>query len=81
MLSRRDSLTEVAETTAPGTFTFAELSGVDYKHTQLLESKNPPCPKLDTIEKLAKREYRSINNMCEVLLEIGLKELKKKGRA
>ncbi|MBI5149565.1 MAG: helix-turn-helix transcriptional regulator [Candidatus Omnitrophica bacterium] len=32
----------------------AELSGVDYKHIQLLESKNPPAAKLDTIEKLAK---------------------------
>jgi len=32
----------------------AELSGVDYKHIQLLESKNPPAAKLDTIEKIAK---------------------------
>ena len=32
----------------------AELSGVDYKHIQLLESKDPPAAKLDTIEKLAK---------------------------
>jgi len=32
----------------------AELSGIDYKHIQLLESKNPPAAKLDTIEKLAK---------------------------
>jgi transcriptional regulator with XRE-family HTH domain len=32
----------------------AELSGVDYKHVQLLEGKNPPAAKLDTIEKLAK---------------------------
>ena len=30
----------------------AELSGVDYKHVQLLESKNPPAAKLDTLEKL-----------------------------
>lgn len=32
----------------------AELSGVDYKHIQLLESKDPPAAKLDTLEKLAK---------------------------
>ncbi len=32
----------------------AELSGVDYKHIQLLESKNPPAAKIDTIAKLAK---------------------------
>ena len=31
----------------------AELSGVDYKHIQLLESKNPPAAKIDTLEKLA----------------------------
>ena len=32
----------------------AELSGIDYKHIQLLESKDPPAAKLDTLEKLAK---------------------------
>ncbi|MDP8264167.1 MAG: helix-turn-helix transcriptional regulator [Candidatus Aceula lacicola] len=32
----------------------AELSGVDYKHIQLLESKNPPAAKLNTVEKIAK---------------------------
>ncbi len=32
----------------------AELSGVDYKHVQLLEGKKPPAAKLDTLEKLAK---------------------------
>ena len=31
----------------------SELAGIDYKHIQLLESKNPPAAKLDTIEKLA----------------------------
>lgn len=31
----------------------AELSGIDYKHIQLLESNDPPAAKLDTIEKLA----------------------------
>ena len=32
----------------------AELSGVDYKHIQLLESKNPPAAKLGTLDKIAK---------------------------
>jgi transcriptional regulator with XRE-family HTH domain len=32
----------------------AEISGIDYKHIQLLESKNPSAAKLDTLEKLAK---------------------------
>ena len=32
----------------------SELSGVDYKHIQLLESKNASSPKLETIEKIAK---------------------------
>ena len=32
----------------------AELSGIDYKHIQLLESNNPPAAKLNTVEKLAK---------------------------
>jgi transcriptional regulator with XRE-family HTH domain len=32
----------------------SDLSGIDYKHIQLLESKNPPAAKLDTLEKLAK---------------------------
>ncbi len=32
----------------------AELSGVDCKHIQLLESNNPSSVKIDTIEKLAK---------------------------
>ena len=32
----------------------AELSGVDYKHIQLLESDRPSAVKIDTIEKLAK---------------------------
>lgn len=32
----------------------SELSGIDYKHIQLLESNNAPVAKLDTIEKLAK---------------------------
>lgn len=32
----------------------AELAGVDYKHIQLLESKNPPSIKIKTLEKIAK---------------------------
>jgi len=32
----------------------SELSRIDYKHIQLLESKKTPAAKLDTIEKLAK---------------------------
>ena len=32
----------------------SELSGIDYKHIQLLESSKAPAAKLDTIEKLAK---------------------------
>ncbi|MDH4199082.1 MAG: helix-turn-helix domain-containing protein [Spirochaetia bacterium] len=30
----------------------AALSGVDYKHIQLLESKNPPAARIDTLEKI-----------------------------
>jgi len=32
----------------------AELAGIDYKHVQRLESRNPTDVKLETIEKLAK---------------------------
>jgi len=32
----------------------SELSGIDYKHVQLLESSKAPAAKLDTVEKLAK---------------------------
>ena len=32
----------------------AEVSGVDYKHIQLLESQNPSIAKIDTVEKIAK---------------------------
>lgn len=31
----------------------AELSGIDYKYLQKLESKNPSSPTLDTLSKLA----------------------------
>jgi transcriptional regulator with XRE-family HTH domain len=43
----------------------AELSGVDYKHIQLLESKNPPAPKLDTLQKLAKAFKISPSKLLE----------------
>lgn len=32
----------------------AYLAGIDYKHLQRLESKNPSAPTLATLEKLAK---------------------------
>lgn len=32
----------------------AEMAGVDYKHIQFLESKNPPAARIDTLEKIAK---------------------------
>lgn len=32
----------------------AELTNIDYKHIQLLESKQPCAARIDTIEKLAK---------------------------
>jgi transcriptional regulator with XRE-family HTH domain len=32
----------------------AELTNIDYKHIQLLESKQPSAARIDTIEKLAK---------------------------
>lgn len=41
----------------------SELAGVDYKHIQLLESKNPPAAKIDTIEKLAKAFKISPSNI------------------
>jgi transcriptional regulator with XRE-family HTH domain len=31
----------------------AEISKVDYKHIQRLESKNPPYARIDTLEKIA----------------------------
>ncbi len=32
----------------------SEVSGIDYKYIQRIESKNPPNIKLETIERLAK---------------------------
>lgn len=39
----------------------SELSGVDYKHIQLLEGKNPTCARIDTAEKLAKAFNMSLS--------------------
>jgi len=43
----------------------AELSGIDYKHIQLLESINPPAAKLDTLEKLAKAFKINPSNLLD----------------
>ncbi len=43
----------------------AELAGIDYKHLQKLEGKNPSCVRLDTIEKLAK----AFNTDCSQLIK------------
>lgn len=43
----------------------AELAGVDYKHIQLLEGKNPPVPKLDTVEKIAKAFNVSVAKLLD----------------
>lgn len=32
----------------------AEKTGINYKHLQRLEGKNPPAIKIDTLEKIAK---------------------------
>lgn len=32
----------------------AELTEIDYKYVQRLESKNPPAVKIDTIQRIAK---------------------------
>ena len=43
----------------------AELSGIDYKHIQLLESNNPPAAKINTIEKLAKAFKISVSKLVD----------------
>ena len=43
----------------------AELSGVDYKHIQLLEGKHPSSSKIDTLEKLAKAFKISLSNFID----------------
>lgn len=41
----------------------AELSNIDYKHIQLLESSKAPAAKLDTLEKLAKAFNISVSRL------------------
>ena len=43
----------------------SELSGIDYKHIQLLEGKNPSVPKLDTVEKIAKALKVSVTKLLD----------------
>ena len=43
----------------------SELSKVDYKHIQLLESKKTPAAKLDTIEKIAKAFHISPSELLK----------------
>jgi len=44
----------------------AELSGVEYKHIQLLESKKPSDARLSTIEKIAKAFNLSIAEFIDL---------------
>ena len=41
----------------------AGISGVDYKHIQRLESKNPPAVRIDTLEKFAKAFNISLSEL------------------
>jgi len=43
----------------------AELANVDYKHIQLLESKQPSSPRIDTLEKLAKAFKMSLSEFTD----------------
>lgn len=43
----------------------AELSDIDYKHLQRLESKNPSGATIDTLEKLAKAFNVSISKLLD----------------
>jgi transcriptional regulator with XRE-family HTH domain len=43
----------------------AEASGVDYKHIQLLESKDPSAAKIDTLEKIAKAFKLSVSSLLK----------------
>lgn len=43
----------------------SELSGVDYKHIQLLESKKPCAARIDTLEKLAKAFKISVSKLTD----------------
>lgn len=44
----------------------SELSGIDYKHIQLLEGKRPPAVRIDTLEKLAKAFNISISKLLDL---------------
>lgn len=44
----------------------SELSEVDYKHIQLLESKRPSAATLDTLEKLAKAFKISLSKLLDL---------------
>jgi transcriptional regulator with XRE-family HTH domain len=43
----------------------ADLSGVDYKHIQLLESKTPSSATIKTLEKLAKAFKISVSELTD----------------
>jgi len=43
----------------------SELSEIDYKHIQSLESKRPPAIKIDTLEKIAKAFNMSISKFLD----------------
>lgn len=43
----------------------SELSGVDYKHIQLLEGKRPSAATLDTLQKLAKAFNTTISKLLD----------------
>jgi len=43
----------------------SELSGIDYKHIQLLESNNPSAATIDTLEKLAKAFKISLSELLK----------------
>lgn len=47
----------------------AELSGLDYKYLQKLESKNPSSPTLETLEKLSKGLNISLSELIKSLEE------------
>ena len=44
----------------------AEKAGIDYKHIQRLEGKNPPAVRIDTLEKIAK----VFNMSCSEILNL-----------
>jgi len=43
----------------------AELSGLDYQHIQLLESKKPCAPTLATLDRLAKAFGMTVSKLLE----------------